>query len=311
MPCARASPFVAVWVCGVRPFFDLSRELGGLGVAALVPLQFLLRYNKRAMAILDSLNIPAGLEELWQKVLALKPNNLTLGVSLTSSQQHYAKKKRTAGRSYIPIFAPTYDALTLTQKTNWAAYWVGLPFGDHVGANGWPGSGFSAFLYVNAPRYKIGQDLLLDAPGTDGNLIPNSNFALDPFYNDWFGLYDADWIEAQHVMLSRGEGALYYEVFDLEVGQKVRFDLRCKGLGPWADNEVHPDIPDNGGRYDFLIGVGDQSVRQQGYARNFKKFSVTHTFTQEEFDNEGGLIVGLSTPSGWGIGCGYVGLFAI
>lgn len=115
------------------------------------------------MAKLFGLDIPDGLETAFSKVIALKPNLNVLGASLTLPKQNHARRKRTANRSLILLWAPLFDSLTSSQRLAWEAYW-----------GSWPGSGFSAFIQVNAPLYKAGLSLLLDPP--NANLVLNGNF---------------------------------------------------------------------------------------------------------------------------------------
>ncbi len=57
-----------------------------------------------------------------------------------------------------------YNALTDAQKLNWTEIWEDTAFGDHGGANGWPGSGFSAFIWINAARRRLRFDPYLEPP---------------------------------------------------------------------------------------------------------------------------------------------------
>lgn len=141
------------------------------------------------MAKITGLSIPDGLETLFARALQSKSNLLTDYLGLTLPKQNHAKAKFTAGRSYVVQLLPYYTPLTSTQKSGWAGYWSSLPFGSHSGAGGWPGSGYSAFVYVNAPLLKAGLDLVLDAPSL--NLIPNPTFLTSL---NWWDFEDtADW----------------------------------------------------------------------------------------------------------------------
>ena len=128
------------------------------------------------MAWYDTLNIPSGLEELFAKVLQLKPNGTITGIGVTLPQQNHARAKRTSDRSPVVLLHPYWLTCTSSQKLAWQSYWSTLPYGAHVGAGGWPGSGFSAFVHVNASRLKAGLEILLDPPVYE-NLVPNGNFS--------------------------------------------------------------------------------------------------------------------------------------
>lgn len=135
--------------------------------------------------ILFGLDIPDGLEQLFANVvqLAVSGENYIAGLTLPASS--FPKKQILRGRSIFVALAPTYDGLSDDRKSAWTTYWATLPFGTHSGAGGWPGSGFSAFSYVNAPLYVTGADLILDAPGFGGELVLNPAFVTD----------DSNWTE--------------------------------------------------------------------------------------------------------------------
>lgn len=114
---------------------------------------------------IEGLNIIAGLEEAFWKIF--QPQNAeTQNVLLSRITPASTKKKSAlALRSLFVLWESLWDSFTQTRKDAWQTYWSTLPFGDHSGLHGWPGSGYSAFVYVNAPRYKLGLPLLLDPLG--------------------------------------------------------------------------------------------------------------------------------------------------
>lgn len=123
------------------------------------------------------LDIPVGLEDLWNKIF--RP----IDVEITNFLSSQIPVKRKSGymalvlRSFFVMWQSLYNSFSVGRRASWNAYWLTLPFGSHSGTNGWPGSGFSAFIYANAPRYKLGLDLLLDPPGGFGDeLLVNGNF---------------------------------------------------------------------------------------------------------------------------------------
>jgi hypothetical protein len=122
------------------------------------------------------LDIPAGLENLFNSIF--RPQGLnTLDFLTTQSpvKQKYAYALL-ALRSFFVMWQDLYNSFDSSRRSRWDAYWLTLPFGSHSGANGWPGSGYSAFVYLNAPRYKKGLDLLLDPPfGVE--LLQNIDFS--------------------------------------------------------------------------------------------------------------------------------------
>jgi hypothetical protein len=93
------------------------------------------------------------------------------------------------GRSLFVKFKYLWEVFDVERRARWTAYWGTLPFSSHSGLGQWPGSGYSAFVYVNAPRYKNEQDLLIDPPGYL-NLCVNGDLHLG--VEGWFlgnGIY--------------------------------------------------------------------------------------------------------------------------
>lgn len=126
------------------------------------------------MAWYDTLDIPSGLEELFAKVLQLKPNIGVTGIGLTLPQQTKTKAKVTGSRSPFVRWQSLWQALNGTYKINWRFYWKILAHQNRPNAGGWPGSGFSGYVFINAPRYKAGQTFLDDAP------LPLAKYFIEP-----------------------------------------------------------------------------------------------------------------------------------
>lgn len=116
------------------------------------------------MVKIFGLDIPSGLEDLFFKIFQFGNNTTQTTIVGRTGFVTRAKKISWNTRSLFVRWASLYDGLTGGRHNAWTAYWISLPFSSHLGAGGWPGSGFSAFVYVNAPRLKAGLDLLLDPP---------------------------------------------------------------------------------------------------------------------------------------------------
>lgn len=141
------------------------------------------------MALFDGLDIPPELETLFNALLSLGNNSSSLGKRPVVSSGDTLKKRVLNNRSLFILWKSLYDGFDSTRKGAWQLYWATLPFGSHSGSNGWPGSGYSAFVYINAPIYRVGGDLLLDPPST--NIIVDPNFTMG---NAWWDFDDtADW----------------------------------------------------------------------------------------------------------------------
>lgn len=179
------------------------------------------------MKITD-LDIPFGLEELFAKIF--RP------FIAGSSDVIITKKNPASTRIYKYLndfslmvrWQSLYNGFDSIRKIAWSDYWLTLPFGDHSGGNGWPGSGFSAFIYVNAPRIKLNEDLLLDPP-FGVNIIVNGTFTdtLDPWQQ-----VDAPWIwDTDRALLPLGlsVGGLHNQIFqDLSLVITEIVTLHCE-----------------------------------------------------------------------------------
>ena len=178
------------------------------------------------MAQLFGIDIPPEFEILFKQLLQLPIFNTIQTGNTKPAKQVFARKKRTSSRSLFLIFQSTYDGLSSGRKTAWTTYWGTLPFGPHSGAGEWPGSGFSAFVYVNAFRYKNGLALLLDAPGA--NLLVNPNFknTLSPWQSvevdgwQWHKNYAVDYQADQELYqpLALTSGATYHMTVTYQLG---------------------------------------------------------------------------------------------
>lgn len=101
------------------------------------------------MVQFDSLDIIPGLEEAFFDIVQWADQ--ALGVKLNSKRTKVARANRAMyrNRSYFLRFQYIYNHYPQVIKDAWTAYWLTLPYGDHHGGNGWPGSGFSAFIAAN------------------------------------------------------------------------------------------------------------------------------------------------------------------
>lgn len=124
--------------------------------------------------IAPGIDIPPGLEDAYYGAVRLLGGNNPN--TIIEKRQSPARKNfsQVSNRSLFVKFKSTWRSFDTSRKNSWTLFWEILPFGNHGGLNGWPGSGYSAFVYVNAPRYKRGEPLLLDPPG---NLIINGDFS--------------------------------------------------------------------------------------------------------------------------------------
>jgi hypothetical protein len=126
---------------------------------------------------LPELNIPDGLEQAFFNVVQFlggKSGDVYIAHKTKPAKKYYS---HIAFRSLFVKWKDLYNNFNEIRKNKWTTYWLTLPFGGHWGAGGYPGSGYSAFVYVNAPRYQDGLALLLDPPELLGEeLILNSGF---------------------------------------------------------------------------------------------------------------------------------------
>lgn len=108
-------------------------------------------------------DIVAGLESAFTYLFSFATWSNALPAIFRFGRNTQAKKEVLRLLSYFKQWAPIYDSYNSGRKARWTAYWDSLPFGSHAGANGYPGSGFSALVYLNAWRTRLG-DFFLHEP---------------------------------------------------------------------------------------------------------------------------------------------------
>lgn len=223
------------------------------------------------MAKIFGIDIPSGLEEAYFKILQFA-NSITQDVvqqkgTIPTRTRKYAWKTQ----SLFLLWQDLYGGFDSTRKNAWTAYWITLPFSDHGGGNGWPGSGYSAFIYVNAPRYANGDDLLLDPPA--GNLIVNGYFT--DGLNNWN--YDPDYAtEVDNFCVFASE---YYDGFNPVY---IRQTIETLVFGNEYHIEFDAYIPDSSGAddRDIILGIflntdmgggyGETPLPEYGYVPIFQ-----------------------------------------
>jgi len=162
------------------------------------------------MAKINGLDIPPGLNTQYYSALSLFLTASGYDTRKRKASVSYAKRISLANNSLFVKWQNLYNDFLEPRKTSWRVYWIDLPFGTHSGANGWPGSGYSAFIHVNAPRYMAGLELLLDPPSALGpELLINGDFSAGA--DNWY-----DYGGAGGYVITTGqttftdEGDLYY-----------------------------------------------------------------------------------------------------
>lgn len=126
------------------------------------------------MVKIFGLDIPPGFEDAWARFFQFTSNLSQTNFILKTAIPTRAKKASWNIRSLFVRWQSLYDGFDFARKVKWTNYWVTLPFSSHTGGGGWPGSGYSAFVYWNAPRFKAGLALDYDPPAT--NLIEDGTF---------------------------------------------------------------------------------------------------------------------------------------
>jgi len=145
--------------------------------------QFLWYYDF-IMAKLTDFDLPVGFETTFFRALTLKILSGVSSVMRRKAGVSFETSKDITGRSLFILWQDLWASFSIQRKSDWALYWATLPFGSHIGAGGWPGSGYSAFVFENAPRFKLGLDLILDPPlGLGPEIVTNPSFALNS--NGW------------------------------------------------------------------------------------------------------------------------------
>jgi hypothetical protein len=123
----------------------------------------------------SELDIIPGLEEAYFSIFQL---NQTWDYGVLGSRICPASRYRSpqlALRSLFVKWQDLYNSFDQARKNRWTSYWIQFGAGTHRGAGGWPGSGYSAFVWVNAPRYRAGLPLILDPQYI--NLLQNGSFS--------------------------------------------------------------------------------------------------------------------------------------
>ena len=167
--------------------------------------------------------IEAGLEiPFWNMCQAT--DNITKDVVVNHRQRPARGNfSYVANRSLFVKWQSLYDNFEQSRKDAWTSYWITLPFGGHFGANGYPGSGYSAFIYVNAPHYQLGQDLLLDPPSTWISLsFADFSAGLSPwyFFDGEGGSWDSSEGGRVHVLATM--------LFNFEIDLSIRIFNRAR-----------------------------------------------------------------------------------
>lgn len=103
--------------------------------------------------LVDETNIPPGLENAFNAIVqfdsAIEQSKLNNHRISPARRLYY----RVSDRSLLKLWAPLYNGFDETRRASWDVYW-----------GSWPGSGFSAFVQVNAPLYRAGLPLMYDPP---------------------------------------------------------------------------------------------------------------------------------------------------
>lgn len=123
------------------------------------------------------LDIPPGLEDWYFDIMQFANGSTQEKVILKNNNPTRQRVSNWIGRSLFVKWKELYSGYDSARRARWDLYWGTLPFGSHGGANGYPGSGYSAFVYVNAPRYRDGLDLLDEPPTGAGGLLLNYDFS--------------------------------------------------------------------------------------------------------------------------------------
>lgn len=116
------------------------------------------------MASIFGVDIPSGLESLFYSLFGY-PNSVTQD-ALRTNNSAVPRKRRASllSNSLFLLWEPVWQTFDTTRRDAWQSYWELLPFGSHLGSRGYPGSGYSAFVFLNAPRHKVDYPLFDIAP---------------------------------------------------------------------------------------------------------------------------------------------------
>lgn len=209
------------------------------------------------MAKFFGLDVPEGLAPLYFYIVNVVEGNASLNYKNRPSGKVAEKRKRLAGVSLFTFWESLWDGFDGSRKSAWTTYWGTLPFGSHSGAGGWPGSGYSAFVYVNAPRYRNGEDLLLDPPaGLGPELLLNPDF--DGNADHWYFDYgDNQFVYDDHsIKLST------FDLIDAYVRQEIMPLVAPATFRLQLDMSVQRVGDDDNLYYNFNV---DSSAGGEGY----------------------------------------------
>lgn len=244
------------------------------------------------MAKIFGLDIPPGLEDLYYSIVQFANGTTQNQVNLKTTFFSRQKIFNLANRSLFVLWKDLYSGFTTERRHNWDVYWGTLPFGSLGGPDYWPGSGYSAFVYANAPRYRDGLDLLLDPPVSD-ELIYNGNFSL--FGAGWLVDYGAVDFSGQNAVFSPSLGGNFQtteaHIFTLlpDSIYHIEFDYIC------TDCDFNLNISgEHGGRYPYslddshapLTHISDDIYTGSwGQSERFKLFCGAGHNTYSSVDN--------------------------
>lgn len=215
-------------------------------------LFFLVSLLKYEGMKLPNIDIPAGLEDAYNLIIrvlgGINPSTV-LPKRLSPARRRYSEF---AEVSYFVQWQDIYNSLGSFCKDKWTALWESLPFGSHGGAHGYPGSGYSAFVYYNAQRVKSGLPLLY-CPWNDN--ISSWTF-VNPINLTTF--YNVFWSDALGYFVSFG---LFFGagsgVRVVTSSNAISWTLRLSiGTGINAIPAFSPEL----GRFIFVLGGGNPLV---------------------------------------------------
>ncbi len=121
-------------------------------------------------------DIPSGLVDIFNYLLGTPAAGSTILHKYHPPRKSAVRHRRLHDASLMVLLQDMYNNFDTCTKTFWTTHWGELPFGSHAGDGGYPGSGFSAFIYENAPRIKLGLDIATNSCFVDPYLI-NINMA--------------------------------------------------------------------------------------------------------------------------------------
>lgn len=131
-----------------------------------------------------NISVPPGLQEAFFKAMRFlvgdAPPDSQI-IVLSNPRLSYLKNKQLYHTQLMTYLGTVWQTLDHPTRQLWQNFWGTLPFGSHGGHNYYPGSGFSAFLYVNGPRARQGLPLILIPES--GNIVRNPTFT--PGADQW------------------------------------------------------------------------------------------------------------------------------